>query len=243
MANWRERLPGCEIEIFEGQPPKFAEVVRRVAEGASPVVMYANADILFDSSIAQVVKWCEQQTDDFLIVGRRTDELEGGQRELHRPSGMDYFIFRKGMFADLPETTVGRAYYDSALLAYCLRRKIRVIDATDVLQVVHQWHDYGHVEGGRDEVFSGAEARANKRNNRLRDFGPHIADVKWKLGVRSQGLGVRSQELGVRGQESSYAKATEDKLVVRRKRRDALRVLGLWGVWNRGRARIGIVGL
>ncbi len=209
LANWRERLPNCEIITFEGEPPLFAEVIRRSAACEGDVIIYANADILFAPEIGAIVEWSAEQKRDYLIVGRRTDILAGGQREVHRPSGMDYFIFRKGMFSDLPETRVGRAYYDSALLAYCLRRKICVIDASGVLEVLHQYHDYGHLAGGRSEVFGGAVARANKQNNRLLDFGPHIADVREQFVWRGESLSVVP------------------------KRVNLLRRLGLWGLWNR----------
>ena len=209
LANWRERLPSCEIITFEGEPPLFTEVVRRSVASEGDVVIYANADILFAPEIATIVRWCAAQKRDYLIVGQRTDILEGGQREVHRPSGIDYFIFRKGMFVDLPETRIGRAYYDSALLAYCMRRKVRVIDATRVLEVLHQYHDYGHLAGGRKEVFGGAAAMANKRANHLPDFGPHIADVREQFIWEEGWLEVVPKHVNI------------------------LRRLGLWGLWNR----------
>lgn len=211
LANWRAL--GLEVVTLDG-PVEFESVARRAAESDASVCAWCNADILFGEGLKRVVEWCEAQTEDFLVLGRRTDLLAGGQRELHRPSGMDYFIFRRGMFRDLPPTIMGRAYCDSAILAYCLRRRIRVIDATDVLTVTHQWHDYGHVAGGRGEVFGGAEAQANKRNNGLRDFGPHIADVGLRFGDEGVVVG------------SSCS-------VVKRKHIPILRRLGMWGLWNR----------
>lgn len=190
-TNWRARF-GVEPVAFAGEPPEFSEVVRRGADAADAdgVILYANADVLFGEEVRRVVAWCRAQEEDFLVVGRRTDLLPDGRRVVHRPSGMDYFFFRRGMFRDLPRTVVGRAYYDCALLAHCLRRGIRVIDASDVLEVEHQWHDYGHVAGGRAEVFSGEAAVANKRNNALRDFGPHLADVAWRFVREGDGLKV-----------------------------------------------------
>ncbi len=202
--NWRKRF-GVEPITFEGTPPEFSEIAKRVTNGC---VLYANADILFGEEVRDVVAWCERQNEDYLVVGRRTDELPDGRRELHRPSGMDYFFFRAGMFRDLPQTRVGRAYYDCALLAYCLRRGIRVVDASEVLEVVHQWHDYGHVPGGRGEVYGGTEALRNKHNNGLRDFGPHLADVSLKFVYDGE-------ELKIVGQRIPF-----------------LRRLGCWQLWN-----------
>lgn len=219
LANWRAL--GCEVVTLAG-PVAFEAVARAAAEGASPVCAWCNADILFDDGLNDVVAWCAAQAEDYLIVGQRTDLLEGGQRELHRPSGMDYFIFRKGMFRDLPPTVMGRSYCDSALVAYCLRRGIRAIDATDVMTVTHQWHDYGHVAGGRAEVFGGEAAQANRRNNGLRDFGPHIADVKERFEKREGFEALRAVP----------------------KRVPLLRRMGLRGVWNRlTRGGIGFWGI
>ncbi len=208
-ANWRTRF-GVEPVAFAGEPPAFADVVRTSARTPSDddVVLYANADVLFGSEVARVVDWCRARRDDFLVVGRRTDLLPDGRRERHRPSGMDYFFFRRDMFADLPPTIVGRAYYDCALLAHALRRGALVVDASDVLTVEHQWHGYGHVAGGRAEVFDGDAARANKRNNDLRDFGPHLADVPWRFVREGGGLRVVPRRVPL------------------------LRRLGWWRLWN-----------
>ena len=117
----------------------------------------------------------------FLLTGQRVDILADGTKRLHRPSGMDYFVFRRGMFYDLPKVLMGRAYCDCALVAYCLRKGIPVIDASFALRVEHQFHDYGHIKGGRTTVWQGEDAKANKRDNDLQDFGPHVLDATHTL--------------------------------------------------------------
>ena len=171
--NWE--MLGLEVVDVQGVagPPEFGDVLKQVLPGE--VVVYSNGDILFENGLETVVRNLPE--GEFLAVGQRIDLLPDGTRRLHGPSGMDYFFFRGGMFSDLPRTIVGRAYYDSALVAWALRKKIPVIDLTAVLRVVHQWHDYGHVAGGRKAVFEGADAQANKLNNELPHFGPHIADA------------------------------------------------------------------
>lgn len=173
--NWKSRFPCAEIVDVQGEngPPTFTQIASRVRPGEP--VLYSNGDILFEAGVETVL--ANLPSSPFLGIGQRTDWLENGQKVLHRPSGMDYFFFRGGMFSDLPTTVVGRAYYDSALVAWALRKRVPVIDLTSVLTVVHQWHDYGHVSDGRKGVFEGAEARANWENNGLRDFGPHVADA------------------------------------------------------------------
>ena len=202
--NWKSRFPDAEIVDVQGEagPPDFAQIASRAVAGE--IALYCNGDILFEAGVETVLENLPQ--GDFLAVGQRIDSLADGARVWHRPSGMDYFFFRGGMFADLPPTVVGRAYYDSALVAWALRKEMPVIDLTPVLEVVHQWHDYGHVKGGREDVFTGAAARANKANNGLPHFGPHIADAGFMM--------------------------TREGRIVPNERLGRLRRSGRWGLWN-----------
>ena len=184
LANWASAFCGAKTVGFEGMLIPFGEMVKSVErELDANVLLYANADLLFVKS--QMVAFCslfetgvpKEMSGDFLMTGQRVDILEDGSRRLHRPSGMDYFLFRRGMFSDLPKVIMGRAYCDNSLVAYCLRRNIPVIDASFALRVEHQFHDYGHIGGGREAVWKGEDAMSNKRENQLRDFGPNVLDA------------------------------------------------------------------
>jgi hypothetical protein len=94
---------------------------------------------------------------------------------------MDYFIFPRGLWRGIPSLSIGRAGYDSALLSYCLRRNIPVIDATYVVPALHQYHDYRHVLGAEAEVMSGMDAKNNKRLHGVAHSPPNIADASWRI--------------------------------------------------------------
>lgn len=188
LANWEDVFCGADTVEFEGPILPFAKMVADVEQDSdADVLMYANADVLFDKK--QVWELWRQLKENppkifsgkFLLTGQRIDALECGSRRLHRPSGMDYFMFRRGMFHDLPRVTMGRAYCDSALVFYCLRKGIPVVDASFALRVEHQFHDYAHIAGGRNQVWRGDEAMANKSDNSLRDFGPNVLDATHTL--------------------------------------------------------------
>ena len=188
LANWRDVFMPSIIVEFEGPLVPFSEMVEMVEQDSdADILMYANADILFvRRQIGEIWrKWGARLPGilkgGFVLTGQRIDILEDGSKQLHRPSGMDYFIFRRGMFRDLPKVVMGRAYCDCALVAYCLRRGIPVVDASYALRVEHQFHDYGHVDGGRRKVWVGEEAMSNKRENALRDFGPNVLDATHTL--------------------------------------------------------------
>ena len=188
LSNWRDVFWGLDSIEFNGPLVPFDEMVKVVEDDTDANwLMYANADILFDK--AQVWRLYDSWIGnlprvldgDFLLTGQRIDIQENGSRRLHRPSGMDYFVFRRGMFHDLPRTLMGRAYCDNALVSYCLGQNIPVIDASFALMVEHQFHDYDHIAGGRKSVWCGEDALANKRNNSLREFGPNVLDATHTL--------------------------------------------------------------
>lgn len=205
QENWRQCFPESRIITFEGPLVPFREMVEKVErETDAEILMYANGDVLFEvgnvltripqpravsgaDALAGVRCRDSEHTEilsqekGFLLTGQRIDILADGTKRLHRPSGMDYFVFRRGMFRHLPKVLMGRAYCDCALVAYCLRMGILVIDASFALRVEHQFHDYGHVKGGRTAVWQGEDAKANKRDNDLQDFGPHVLDATHML--------------------------------------------------------------
>lgn len=181
LQNWRTVFEGASIITFEGPLVPFRDMVKKVESTTdADILMYANGDLIFVDDVRMRMDNIDIARD-FLLTGQRIDILEDGSKRLHRPSGMDYFVFRRGMFQDLPKVFMGRGYCDSALVAYCLRRGIPVVDASFALRVEHQFHDYGHVAGGQNVAYQGVEALENKCNNSLVDFGPNCIDATLTL--------------------------------------------------------------
>ena len=112
------------------------------------------------------------------LVGRRTDvdQLEplaftdrwsedltarAAQDGERKPANwIDYFMFTRGLFTELPPFAIGRPGYDPWLIWKAAELGADVIDATDFVWAVHQRHDYSHV-GGRSAAFTGTEAQQN----------------------------------------------------------------------------------
>jgi hypothetical protein len=113
----------------------------------------------------------------FLVVGESTDtdvrqplpfdrsewraSLPAGGRR-RGPLAIDYFFFSRGVFEDVPPFAAGRARFDNWLVWQAIDRGDAVIDATAMLDAVHQRHDYGHLAGGRWEAYRGPDARRNE---------------------------------------------------------------------------------
>jgi len=183
-----------DMETTETGVPYLDSAVRWASKNAKyDVQVYANADIFLPPDFVDYAT--KVPSGPFLMVGQRVDlmadavfdpdhfyeRLKYGvqkrQAEVHRPSGMDFFVFRRGMWQDLKPLIVGRGGYDSALVAYCLRKGIPVIDASSAFPVVHQWHDYAHLQGGKNQAHYGLDAQQNCRLHGLRDFAPNCMDA------------------------------------------------------------------
>jgi hypothetical protein len=161
--------------------------------------LFINADILLPPDFlhkVQAVEWAK-----YLLVGQRIDLHEGvqfdactddwdgeirrlageGRLELHSPSACDYFLFTRGTWSGLKPLVVGRGGYDNALLAFCFRNRIPVINGTWAIHVIHQWHDYSHLPGQKQEVYWGAEGIRNRRDHDLWHSMPLSSDADYAL--------------------------------------------------------------
>jgi hypothetical protein len=146
------------------------------------VLCYSNCDIIFLRDFCSALEVVSAAHKEFLMVGRRWDteitrpcdfenpDWQKEIRELARrtnkqrtPDWIDYFVFSRGLFADLPPLVVGRVFWDNWTVWKALEMKKPVVDASRVVTAVHQNHDYRHHPQGKAGVWHGDEAGANYR--------------------------------------------------------------------------------
>jgi hypothetical protein len=165
-------------ENTHGTPLLSDMFLRGQQLATNPVVCWANADIIFTPTIMRAAAVVTEHPRAAYLVGRRTDvdQLEplaftdrwsedltsraarDGER---KPANwIDYFMFTRGLFTELPPFAIGRPGYDPWLIWRASDFGADVVDATDFVLAVHQRHDYSHV-GTRAAVFSGVEAQEN----------------------------------------------------------------------------------
>lgn len=157
--------------------PLVSDMFQQAASlSKNPYLMYANCDIIFLEDPRKFLK--KIKTTRFIISGQRWDlnikksiSLKKGWQEqlenrikkegkLHQVGGMDYFIFPKSVNFKMPPFAVGRGVWDNWLIYKAKFLRIPVIDATGVLPIVHQHHDYSHA-GGYSAVWFGKEHGQN----------------------------------------------------------------------------------
>jgi len=153
------------------------ELVERMA--GYPLLCYVNADIIFVDSLATAIQTLSPL--EFLMVGRRWDidisdtidftrdtwrtDIKKHIAEhgvLHPPTGIDYFVFPKGITWEFPAFAVGRPGWDNWLIYRARQLGIPVVDASHAVTVVHQNHDYAHVKNATDRTTEGPEADRNR---------------------------------------------------------------------------------
>ncbi len=148
-------------------------------EASRSLLCYVNADILLMNNFLSALQSITFQK--FLMVGQRWDvdlvepwnfECTEWERQLahhvaahgvlHPPTGIDYFVFPRGMIAGLPPFSVGRPGWGNWVIYRTRALGIPVVDATRATTVVHQNHDYTHVKQATDDTTEGPEAVNNR---------------------------------------------------------------------------------
>lgn len=141
------------------------------------ILVYVNADIIIMPGFLEALRGVH--LEQFLLSGRRWDldiidtidysdinwQLKLSDRVrleavLHGPSGMDYFVFPRNLI-EMPSFAVGRPGWDTWLIWKCKTAAIPVIDATEVITIIHQNHDYTHSKFGEKKRVAGPEMEMN----------------------------------------------------------------------------------
>jgi serine/threonine protein kinase/tetratricopeptide (TPR) repeat protein len=154
------------------------ELARRSAE--TPYLCYLNADILLPRDFLARVMPLLDRAPRALFVGRRwnleiTESLAfddvGWQALEDRrireglcpgPAAMDYFLFPRDAFLEMPAFAIGRPGWDNWMVHEAKGEGRPVVDLSPIVAVVHQNHDFNHLPGGEADYRNGAESLANR---------------------------------------------------------------------------------
>ncbi len=188
-----------DVDCSEEGAPSFTAIADHAERyGRYETQLYINCDIVVTKTLLSIVG--QVPFRQYLIVGQRLDlpgdvmidvtENRWDARLVdlvarddigfHPPTACDYFVFPRGLWRTVPPLVIGRAAFDNALIAHCLRDSVPVIDATRDVIVLHPSHSYGHVAGGKETVWRGEEAQSN-----LKSIGncpaPGVWDATWRF--------------------------------------------------------------
>ncbi len=184
-----------DVERNDYGTPLVSSMFRIAQDVASHKLMcYVNADIILMSDFLAAIRQIKWQS--FLLIGQRWDiDLKESidfsnenweeqlraylarEGKLHTQSALDYFVFPGGVYRDIPPFAVGRPAWDNWVVYQARSQKIPVIDATRVITVVHQNHDYSHHPMDKVGIYKGPEAERNRKllGGNERAFGTNHA--------------------------------------------------------------------
>jgi hypothetical protein len=69
---------------------------------------------------------------------------------------IDYFVFTKGLWQDIPPVTIGRVAFDNWLIYEARRLGVKVIDATPSINIIHQHHVFSVTNESSPKVIDKA---------------------------------------------------------------------------------------
>lgn len=162
--------------------------------GRNSIQAYINCDILLVEDVIEAVRRAAA-FPAFLMSGFRLDLTQGvdydvagsdwrerlfglaREGRLEVSTGSDLFVYRTGLWDNAPDLVIGRGGVENAMFAIMRRRHLPLVDATQAILQVHQFHAYGHVAGGQDEVMRGQESLINRAQ--FGDWPPNIRDAQW----------------------------------------------------------------
>ena len=158
----------AEVDCNENGTPLVSSIFDLARQASdSPLLVYANADMILLPDLVSAAQSVASQVERFLVIGQRWDmditqplDFSPGWESrlcsevaargwLHPPAGSDYFIFPREAFSDIPPFAIGRAGWDNWMIYHARQQNWPVIDATPSIQVIHQNHDYRHLPEGQ----------------------------------------------------------------------------------------------
>jgi len=169
-----------DIECNEFGTPLLNSAFREVAGRTDArILCYVNADVLLFPDLVAAAERLAMR--DFLMVARRrcveiSEDVSFSETyptrdafasrfsltELDSSDALDVFVLtRTDVLLDILPFAVGRPGWDNWYVYNALKHRIPVVDATDVVTVVHQRHDYGHVAGAGNNDWGGPEGDRN----------------------------------------------------------------------------------
>ena len=144
------------------------------------LLCYCNCDIILLPEFCEALERVRKRHERFLMVGRRWDvdvrealefaapEWDKRAKGLARERGVqqpgwsvDYFAFRRGLYAEMPALVIGRVWWDHWLVWKARGEGAAVVDASEVVTAIHQNHDYGYHPAGAKGVWTDEQAKEN----------------------------------------------------------------------------------
>lgn len=156
---------------------------------------YLNCDIILTPDFYEAVDQLARWRKSFLMVGKRWDLEVTASLDFDRPywandlrtkairlgtkrmNELDYFLFAKEMYQDIPPLIIGRVYWDYWMVWKARSLGFPVVEASPRVIVVHQNHEASYVQeinASKGTFFDPGAEWNYKLSNGGRNFGNYL---------------------------------------------------------------------
>ncbi|MFC1704792.1 hypothetical protein ACFLZ6_00510 [Nanoarchaeota archaeon] len=160
-----------DVKCNDSGTPLVNDIFKKAQKRSNnKILCYVNSDIILTNDFMGALSGVDFK--NFLMIGQRWDiemkkplnfkpswEKKLSGKKQH-PAGMDYFVFTKNIWKEIPSFAIGRTIWDNWLVYKALLNKAPIIDASKVVKVIHQNHGYGSISK-KNKVWKGPEADYN----------------------------------------------------------------------------------
>ena len=163
-----------EIARNEYGTPLLSDAFRQAQDlSDSPTLCFVNADILLFDDLARAAR---RLAPPFLLIGESWNavlveplsfddqweqQVHALQQRRRGADAIDYFVYSRGLYDDMPPFAIGRTAFDNWLIWKARARGAMVVDGTASVRSIHQAHDYAHV-GTLGQIRVSPEAVRNR---------------------------------------------------------------------------------
>ena len=183
-----------QVERFESKMPFVRSLFGQAQEIARhPYLCYSNCDIIFMEDFLAAFKAAAKWRERFLMVGQRWDldvthaiefarsdwggelrQRAAASAEHQYPEYVDFFLFSKGLYEEIPPLIVGYPYWDHWMVWRALSKGVPVVDTSAAVVPVHQNHDYNTTP---DRTKGSNSERLAQMNRELSGKGKHLRSI------------------------------------------------------------------
>lgn len=175
-----QHISGCAVNEYG--TPLLNDIFKKAdAAGIGDLFCYINADIITLPDFADVFPVLQTIHDrPFLASGFRylvdvnTDINTTEQMKKlfetaveDRSPAIDYFIYPRGFYNDMPAFAIGRWFWDSWMPYHSLNQNGYYIDCTDTTRVLHQNHSYKHKKNDGSMAIQAADSHKNSPEGKV----------------------------------------------------------------------------
>jgi hypothetical protein len=174
------------VEPSQYGPPLASYLFHRAQEIARhDFLCYSNCDIILMSDFREAFERVARWRKSFLMIGKRWDadvtqlwdfdraDWEQELRSLALNCGVrrlveiDYFVFPRGLYRDMPPLVIGRCWWDHWMVWKARSLRVAVVDCTSAAMVIHQNHEFSR-------MLSGFREEGSNWNYALAGQGRHL---------------------------------------------------------------------